>query len=246
MTNKDRIKILEKEYAFTYVVLGLYSKACKTFRSIHILCTKSLGEDANALLRILMEICVNLFYIAEDKQKRTQLFLYKMIKSSKRLGDRIKSNKKLRDISIPKESWEKVKETYKETQQNHPKEILIERIKTFIIGNIFHRPVLRISTWSGESLQNMAYKTGLREIYDLINPFSSMSVHGEDLLDHISFDETAGITLNVIPGDKWVNPVLSPAILIFLTIVNEINSLFELGKDKELQVFFDKFKKFKE
>lgn len=92
----------------------------------------------------------------------------------------------------------------------------------------------------------MAYKTGLREIYDLTNPLSSSSVHGEDLFDHINFDEAEGLTLKIVPGDKWVNPVLPSAILIFLAIVGKINFLFELDRDKELEVFFEKFKKFQE
>ena len=39
-------------------MLGLLTKACQTYRSIHILCERGLHEDANALVRVLMESTV--------------------------------------------------------------------------------------------------------------------------------------------------------------------------------------------
>ncbi len=36
-------------------ILGLLTKACKTFRSIQILCERGLIEDADALTRVLLE-----------------------------------------------------------------------------------------------------------------------------------------------------------------------------------------------
>lgn len=247
MTDKDRLKIFEKELVFAIVALGLYSKACKTFRAIHILCAKPLGEDANTLLRVLMETSINVYYIAADKKVRSQLFIDKMIKNSHRLGMIIKQNKKLRSMGfIPEDGWGKVKEMVEEIKKNTPKESFLKNLKKIIIENILNEKIMKVSTWSGESLQNMAYKTGLRDIYDLTNPLTSRAIHSEDIPEHVDFDEKTGIYLKIVPGDKWVNPVLPSAILIFLSIVDKINSLFELGKDREIEVFFEKFKKFQE
>lgn len=247
MTEKDHLKIHEADLVFAFVALGLYSKACKTFRAIHILCTKPLGEDANTLLRVLMETSINVYYIAADKKVRSQLFIDKMIKNSHRLGMIIKQNKKLRSMGfIPEDGWSKVKEMVKEIKKNTPKESFLKNLKKIIIENILNEKIMKVSTWSGESLQNMAYKTGLRDIYDLTNPLTSRAIHSEDIPEHVDFDEKTGIYLKIVPGDKWVNPVLPSAILIFLAIVEKINSLFQLGEDKDIESYFNKFKKFQE
>jgi hypothetical protein len=50
-------------------MLGLLTKACKTFRSIQILCERGLYEDAHVLVRVLMETTVAAVFIL---QKRTR------------------------------------------------------------------------------------------------------------------------------------------------------------------------------
>ncbi|MFQ5847095.1 MAG: DUF5677 domain-containing protein, partial [Candidatus Methylomirabilales bacterium] len=56
MAGKSEVRLKEKEIGFVAVVLGLYAKAVKTFRAIHLLCVHGLCEDAQALLRTLSEI----------------------------------------------------------------------------------------------------------------------------------------------------------------------------------------------
>ena len=50
-------------------MIGLLTKACKTFRSIHILCERGLHEDANALVRVLMETMVAVLFILQKKSR---------------------------------------------------------------------------------------------------------------------------------------------------------------------------------
>lgn len=50
-------------------MMGLLTKACKTFRSIQILCERGLYDDANALVRVLMETTVVISYILQTKSK---------------------------------------------------------------------------------------------------------------------------------------------------------------------------------
>lgn len=242
MIDNASIKGYESEYSFAVVSLGLYAKACKTFRSIQILCSKPLGEDANSLLRTLMESCINLCYIAEDKQERSQVFINKIIKNSKRLGTIINSNKRLRKMNfIPEEGFRQAKILCKMIGERNSKDGIVKRIKVFLIEKMLRKQQFKISTWSGKSLQNMAYEVGLRDVYDLTGPLSSATLHGEDLLDHINFGEGKGFTLKIVPGDKWVNPVLPSAILIFITMMDKINTLFSLGKDKEMEDFLKRF-----
>jgi hypothetical protein len=55
--------------------LGLLTKACKTFRSIQILCERGLIDDANALVRVLMENTVAITYILQ-KNPRERVRIY--------------------------------------------------------------------------------------------------------------------------------------------------------------------------
>jgi hypothetical protein len=50
-------------------MVGLLIKACKTFRSIHILCERGLQEDASALVRVLMETAVAVLFILQKKSR---------------------------------------------------------------------------------------------------------------------------------------------------------------------------------
>lgn len=49
--------------------LGLLTKACKTFRSIQILCERGLHEDAHALVRVLMETTAAVVFILQKKSR---------------------------------------------------------------------------------------------------------------------------------------------------------------------------------
>jgi hypothetical protein len=50
-------------------LMGLLTKACKTFRSIQILCERGFEEDANPLVRVLMETTVAIIFILQKKSK---------------------------------------------------------------------------------------------------------------------------------------------------------------------------------
>jgi hypothetical protein len=51
------------------IILGLVTKACKTFRSIQILGERGLREDANALVRVLLETTVAVLFILQRRRR---------------------------------------------------------------------------------------------------------------------------------------------------------------------------------
>lgn len=51
------------------ILMGLLTKACKTFRSIQILCERGLHEDANALVRVLLETTVAVLFILQNRRR---------------------------------------------------------------------------------------------------------------------------------------------------------------------------------
>lgn len=50
-------------------VIGLFVKAAKTFRSIQVLTQRGLTDDANALMRVLMETNAAILYILQKRSR---------------------------------------------------------------------------------------------------------------------------------------------------------------------------------
>ena len=57
-------------------MMGLLTKASKTFRAIQVLCECGLHEDANALVRVLMETTVAIAFILQKKSKERTLIYH--------------------------------------------------------------------------------------------------------------------------------------------------------------------------
>lgn len=51
------------------IIMGLLTKACKTFRSIQVLCERGLHEDAEALVRVLLETTVAVLFILQGRRR---------------------------------------------------------------------------------------------------------------------------------------------------------------------------------
>lgn len=56
-------------------MVALLTKACKTFRAIHILCERGLIDDANVLTRVLMENTMAILFILQ-KRPRERVRIY--------------------------------------------------------------------------------------------------------------------------------------------------------------------------
>ena len=50
-------------------MMGLLTKACKTFRSIQILTERGLHEDASALVRVLFETTIVVLFILQKRSR---------------------------------------------------------------------------------------------------------------------------------------------------------------------------------
>jgi Family of unknown function (DUF5677) len=67
-------------------MMGLLTKACKTFRSIQILCERGLIYDADALTRVLMENTVAISFILQKKpSERVRIYHAHMIAQNIRM-----------------------------------------------------------------------------------------------------------------------------------------------------------------
>ena len=59
-----------------YTVVGLLTKACKTFKSIQCLCERGFHEDASALVRVLLETTAAILYILNEKSTERALIYH--------------------------------------------------------------------------------------------------------------------------------------------------------------------------
>ncbi len=59
-----------------YTVIGLLTKACKTFKSIQVLCERGLHEDADALVRVLLETTTAILYILHENSTERALIYH--------------------------------------------------------------------------------------------------------------------------------------------------------------------------
>jgi hypothetical protein len=64
-----------------YTILGLLTKAGKTFRSIHVLAERGRHDDAHALVRVLMETTVAIAFILQKRSTERSLITQGQTKS---------------------------------------------------------------------------------------------------------------------------------------------------------------------
>jgi hypothetical protein len=57
-------------------MMGLLTKACKTFRAIQVLSERGLHEDASALVRVLMETTIAIAFILQKKSRERTLIYH--------------------------------------------------------------------------------------------------------------------------------------------------------------------------
>lgn len=234
MLDNYNTKFEESEFSYRYVTLGLYVKACKTFRSIQVLCGRSLGEDANALLRVLLECCISTFYILINKKINAAFYVERQMMNLKHYKKILSDNKELRKtFHIPEEVAARVDEMCRIIEKRKGMGSYLFKLKQKLNKKL-GRYKSKANTWSGVSLQQMAYKAGLRNEYDLLNSLTSQSIHAEDLKDHIALKENEFFGLYLIPGDKVVQTALPASIIIFSKILNKVNEEFNLKYGREI------------
>jgi hypothetical protein len=142
---------------FSLVTAFLLSKFYKSMLSIRVLSSFGLEEDSKALLRILFEQLLNLFYISKEPQIRTKLFVeYNKIERINFL-EKLKKHYPSTYSSLDTEQKNKIVEDYEEIKQKYD----------------------RYKGWSGKSIRKMAEDLGSDALYwyDIIYSAESIYVH---------------------------------------------------------------------
>ena len=117
-------RFIFKDCPVEAATVALFAKATKTFGAIQLLCKSGYGEDAAVLLRVLLENCIVVRYIAEDKSgaRAKTYFQYHDILRQQAL-QRIKKRKLWRRVhpTIDLKTEKEINESYKHAKELFPK-----------------------------------------------------------------------------------------------------------------------------
>lgn len=156
-------------------ILGLLTKACKTFRSIQILCERGLIGDADALVRMLMENTVAIAFILQEKpRERARIYQAHTIAQDLKMLNDWKNTPGL-----------KRKATKKVVMQAH--QALAAWTKGLPAGTDFKHH------WSGErNLQEAVKALRGNAMYATRYRFTSSIVHASDFGAHFEIERGSG------------------------------------------------------
>lgn len=205
-------------------VIGfLDAKAFKTYVAINILCKSGAGQDAEILLRSMIEIFISVKYLTkEDSENRANMYIdffdYKTARDIEKLKDYPMIGAKL------KEHEEKYKSAKKD---------FLERYD-----------VKNKNSWSGKDISKMAEESGLSEIYDKAYNASSNMVHSNILCspEYLSIHE-GHFDFNAGPSVSCIERTLASSIECLLNIQIEFDKAFNLKNDSKIKDFIEKYHK---
>jgi len=152
-------------------MIGLLTKASKTFRAIQILCECGLHEDANALVRVLMETTVAIIFILQ-KKSRERTLIYHAHGSA--------ANIKMLD------DWKNtpgLKRKATKAMQKQANDALAVYMKWLPRGTKFKRH------WSGmANFQDAVKAVHWERMYASLYRFTSSIIHASDFGGHFEVD----------------------------------------------------------
>lgn len=202
------------EALFFRAAIGLCAKGIKTFRGIHLLCSRGLCEDALAMSRTLLEILTSITHLKEgDRQANARLFWEFMALKQDELS-------RLFDDPIdPEDNIRLFVRGVKKRMSN-------KEIKKWLSHTWHRKGVVSLASDQGLPSAKMPYK------------FASSAIHASDLVDHIDIGPDERLVMKCLPGDRWLPLVLITSNLLFIKILREVDAICEFGLDRELTEIF--------
>jgi hypothetical protein len=202
------------------LLVYFFRKAWKTLQSMFLLCTNGFGEDATILLRSLLELSINLQYIADDEERRAVLFC--------------------EYSHVEKNDFEKILRSF---ANDHPDDTIIATIlksKTKEQSDekaYEYRKVMKNypnpRNWADQSIRQMAKVTGMDFQYILYKMFcriSHPSPEGSDT--YLKGDSEALICINSTIEDT--NRTFWTGCIYFSSLLAHVDKAFELKLEAEI------------
>jgi uncharacterized protein DUF5677 len=203
----------ETNYFVAMTMLGLLTKASKTFRSIQILCERGLHGEANALVRILAETTVAITFILQknSKQRAVVFHAYGHAHGTKML-DGWSKTKGLRR-TVPKELMQRYTAAMKHFTRALPP------------GTNFRQH------WSGlRNFREAAAAVKADARYVSLYRFASSAIHGSDFGAQFSPDKLTGeLVWEIDPTVKGFEAPSYAARELLWNAAHEVDAKLGLG-----------------
>jgi hypothetical protein len=210
---------------FTIDILrGLLTKACKTYRSIQLLCERGLHEDADALVRVLLETTVAVLWILQRRKKDKKTAA--LTPTAHQRAVMFHGYSLAQQLKMLKE-WKKTPGL----KRNAPKSAIqraekqIDELRTMLPGIAFE------AYWSGKgSLFNTMAALKQDVMYQLLFRTTSATSHSSDLGQHFEIDPSTGQMIWQLPPrvDHVMRPSFAARELLWM-LANRIDERLGLG-----------------
>jgi uncharacterized protein DUF5677 len=194
-------------------IVGLLTKACKTFRSIQILCERGLIGDADALVRVLMENTVAIAFILQKKpRERARVYhAHAIAQNIKMLND-----------------WKNtpgLKRKAPKTVIKRANDLLAEWTKGLPVGTDFKHH------WSGKRNLREAVKALRGDVmYATLYRFTSSVTHASDFGAHVEIDQGSDDRVwQIEPSAQGFEAPSYAARELFWNAANRIDQRLGLG-----------------
>jgi hypothetical protein len=204
-----------------YTVIGQLTKACKTFKSIQYLCERGNHEDANALVRVLLESTTSILFILEKNSTDRALMYH-----AHGMHQEIRMLKHWREI--PTLAPLATDELMAQAQAG-----LDSYIKRLPAGTDISRH------WSGMRGMDAVLKSlGYEETYATSFRFSAAIIHGNDFGAHFEVDAAAGgiddLVWQIEPRVRGFEAPTYAARQLLWNAADRVNDRFGLGFEEKL------------
>lgn len=209
------------------VIVGLYTRACRLFRSIQIVAEAGLAENAETLNRTLFEMLVLIGWILQKHSTtRAEMYIAHLSLRNQKILREMKQTHGLK-------RWARQSLVAQVDSNVAAHSKLYSRLPPAIVKQM-------ASTYSGMSLKDTAKSIGALVAYQLYYRLASGPAHGSDLMSHIAFtgEESPTLVLNIGPGPSRELATIASAASVFLVcIAMAVDKKFNLRYQARLKAF---------
>ena len=204
------------------IARALFQNGFDTYRAILVLYAESLPIQAQVLVRVLLEVRIDLEIFlrltAEDPQQAVRRVIDAMM-------------------------LEKVRQQRQSDFRGHelvdgaptPEVLLALEKKLFEQYGSTAATAMRRHGFSGLSVEGRANELGLNDLYNIVYRNFSRNVHGTDYMEHIRAQGMGAVSRWPDYEDLRDHVALSTAITCLWQMANLVNSRFGYGLDEELK-----------
>lgn len=205
---------IDQDNAYAQLVSFFAGKACKTHEAVVILAERGYGQDAGILLRSLVNLVINAYWIAKDPSARLERYMdYDWIlrlksadvgRSAEALG-RLTPEMRAQMAALDEEIEKKAREAKQK-----------------------HRYGQR--GWSGKSIRGMAEEVGFQNYYAYAYRLLSDLEHSNSRSTTSYLEKASGAyRFNVGPGPEYVRVTLATAYGLLIDLFALADKVLGLG-----------------